>query len=71
MRGRSLLYALLSLALPPVMLLRITRCVLAKRRNFREFLLGLPMIGLFVLAWGAGEMAGYLAGAGDSLERVE
>jgi glycosyltransferase involved in cell wall biosynthesis len=71
MRGRSLGYALLSLALPLLMLFRITGCVLAKRRNFREFVLGLPVIGLFVLAWGAGEAVGYLAGAGDSLKRVE
>ena len=71
MRGRSLLRALLSLALPPLLLLRITRCLLSKRRNFQEFLLGLPVIALFVLAWAWGEIIGYLAGGGDSLRRVE
>ncbi len=68
---KRLFYAVLSVALPVVLLWRITRCVVSKRRNFREFLLGLPVIGLFVLSWAAGELVGYLAGAGDSLARVE
>ena len=42
---------------------RITRRLLAKRRNLREFLPGLAVIVLFVWAWMLGEMAGYLAGA--------
>lgn len=69
--GKRALYAVLSLALPPVLLWRILRCVLSKRRNFRQLLLGLPAIILFVLSWAAGEIVGYLAGPGDSLERVE
>jgi glycosyltransferase involved in cell wall biosynthesis len=71
MTGRGVFYALLSAALPALLLLRITRCVVAKRRNLREFLLGLPAIILFVLAWAAGEMVGCVAGPGDSLARVE
>lgn len=71
MRGRSLARAVLSLALPPVLLFRIVRCLVGKRRNLREFVLGLPVILLFVASWALGEMVGYLAGAGDSLERVE
>lgn len=71
MRGSSPGRAVLSLALPPLLLVRIARCVLAKRRNLREFLLGLPVILLFVISWALGEMAGHLGGAGDSLERVE
>ncbi len=69
--GRRLLYAGLSILLPGLLLWRISRCLIAKRRNGREFLLGLPAIVLFVLSWAAGEMVGYLAGAGDSLARVE
>jgi GT2 family glycosyltransferase len=68
---KRLLYAVTSLALPIVLLFRIARCVISKRRNFRELLLGLPAILLFVLSWAAGEMVGYLAGPGDSLARVE
>ncbi len=71
MRGRSVVRAALSLALPPLLLVRILRCLLAKGRNLREFVLGLPVILLFVASWALGEMVGYLAGAGDSLERVE
>jgi hypothetical protein len=71
MRGRSLVRAVLSLALPAVLLFRIVRCLVGKRRNLREFVLGLPVILLFVASWALGEMVGYLAGAGDSLERVE
>jgi len=77
MRGRTMpgpkrvVYALLSLALPPLLLLRIARSLAAKHRNLREFVLGLPLIVLFVIAWALGEIAGYLAGPGDSLARVE
>lgn len=77
MRGRQmsavkrLIYAGLSAALPAVLLWRISSGLVRKRRNVTEFLAGLPIIGLFVLSWGSGEMAGYLAGAGDSLVRVE
>jgi hypothetical protein len=65
------LYAALSLALPPVLLGRIGSGLLRKRRNRKQFFLTLPVIVLFVLCWAAGECAGYLAGAGDSLARVE
>ncbi|SRR5579884_793839 len=64
-------YVLLSFALPAVLLVRIWRCVSQKRRNRREFLLGLPIIILFVISWAVGEMVGYIAGPGDSLARVE
>jgi hypothetical protein len=66
-----LLYGLLSIPLPGLLLWRMFRCLQRKQRNMREFLLGLPVICLFVVCWAAGEMAGYLAGAGDSLRRVE
>ena len=68
---KRLFYAVASIALPPVLLWRISRNVLSKRRNLREFVLGLPVIGLFVTSWALGEIAGYLAGDGGSLARVE
>ncbi len=77
MRGRKLgaaarlVWAAGSVLLPVVLLWRIVRRVLAKRRNLRELVLGLPVILLFVVSWAMGEMAGYLLGSGDSLERVE
>lgn len=64
-------YAVASIALPPILLWRILRNVLSKRRNLREFVLGLPVICLFVTSWALGEIAGYLAGDGGSLARVE
>lgn len=69
--GGRMLYAALSLPLPAVLMWRILGVLLRKRRNLREFLLGLPAITLFVLSWAAGEIAGCLAGPGDSLARVE
>ena len=77
MRAKSMggltrsLYAAASVALPLVLLLRVLRCALGKRRNLREFVLGLPVICLFVTSWAAGEIVGYLAGDGGSLVRVE
>jgi hypothetical protein len=30
----------------------------------------IPLISLFVLSWGAGEVVGYVLGPGDSLSKV-
>jgi len=68
---KRLIYSILSGALPALLLWRISVGLVRKRRNLKEFIAGLPIIGLFVLSWGAGEMAGYIAGGGDSLVRVE
>jgi glycosyltransferase involved in cell wall biosynthesis len=70
-RSRRLFYAAASLVLPVLLLWRIFRCTQSKHRNLREFLIGLPVIVLFVLSWAAGEVTGYLAGPGDSLGQVE
>jgi hypothetical protein len=64
-------FAIFSLALPPVLLWRIWQCISRKRRNQLEFFKGLPIIFLFVISWALGEMAGYVAGDGGSLARVE
>jgi hypothetical protein len=69
--ARKMLSAVLSLALPPVLLWRTGSILVRKRRNLREFLLTLPVILLFVMAWAVGEGVGYLGGPGDSLSRVE
>jgi len=69
--ARRFVYAGLSAVLPAVLFVRITSVLLRKRRNLREFLLALPVIGLFVIAWACGEGVGYIAGPGDSLSRVE
>ena len=61
----------MTLALPPLLLFRIARGVLAKRRLRGELASALPHLGVFVLIWAAGEMAGYALGPGDALSRIE
>ena len=57
--------------LPPMLLARIVGNVWRKGHHRRELLLTLPLLALFVLAWGWGEVVGYLFGPGDSLAKVE
>jgi hypothetical protein len=56
--------------LPPVLLWRVAWTVWRKKSHRAELLRALPLIALFTLAWGAGEMAGSWFGAGDALARV-
>ncbi len=63
-------YAVLSVLLPPLLLLRTIRSA-ARVSKFGHLVPAWPVMALFVTAWAAGEMAGYLAGPGDSLARVE
>jgi len=64
-------YVLGSPLLPALMLGRIAGQVFAKRRFRREFLLSLPLLGAFLVSYTLGELTGYLAGAGESLAKVE
>lgn len=70
-RGRRMVAAVASLGLPAVLLLRMLRDVSAKRRRYREFARAFPYLVIFVVVWAAGEVAGYLFGAGDALARIE
>lgn len=69
--AKRLIYGFGSLALPALLTLRVARTALAKRRHLARFAACLPLIALFYTVGAAGEMVGYLIGAGDSLSRVE
>ncbi|HWP03420.1 MAG TPA: hypothetical protein VNL96_08190 [Gemmatimonadaceae bacterium] len=57
-------------ALPVVILSRIATSVFEKKRYRGRFLSSLPQILLLMIAYTAGELAGYLAGSGASRSRV-
>ncbi len=68
---KRVIYGFGSLALPALLLLRVTKTALAKNRNLGHFAASIPLIALFYTVGAAGEMIGYLVGPGDSLSRVE
>jgi hypothetical protein len=59
-----------SLALPALILFRIGRDAV-RRGHVGEFMRALPWLAVFATIWAAGEVAGYVAGPGDALERIE
>jgi hypothetical protein len=67
---RRTVWGLAAVALPPVLLWRIiSRCV---RKELPRSLVwrSLPLLALFTVAWGLGEVAGSWFGEGDSLRKV-
>jgi hypothetical protein len=64
-------YAVGSLLLPPLLLLRGFWTLHRRRRYARRYLACLPLIALYVIAGAAGEMQGYLFGGHDSLRKIE
>jgi hypothetical protein len=68
--GRRAALAAKSLALPVVLFLRISRRVAARRPYRRKLASTLPLLALFAVVWAAGELVGYVAGAGHSLSKV-
>jgi hypothetical protein len=72
--GRSLLYRAVygvgALALPPLLFCRTVSRIIAKRKHLSPLVKSIPLIGLFVTSWGAGEVIGYFFGPGDSLSKV-
>ncbi len=67
---KRLLWALASLALPPVLLLRMLRRILPRPSLRGRFLRALPLVVLFTTTWVVGEFVGYLTGPGDSATKV-
>lgn len=76
LRGRAMtaprrtLAGAVRIVLPPVLLYRIVRSVLKAGRYRAELARSLPLLAVFVCAWAAGEMVGFVAGPGDALVRV-
>ncbi|GAC1336426.1 MAG: hypothetical protein NVSMB14_04040 [Isosphaeraceae bacterium] len=68
---KRFVYAIGSSLLPFVLTLRVSRTVLAKKRDLGWFLACLPLIFLFFTVGAIGESLGYAFGSGSSLERVE
>jgi len=64
-------YAVGSLLLPPLLLLRGLRTLVRKGRLVGRYVCCLPLIGMYVTVGAVGEMMGYLGGGGRSLELVE
>lgn len=63
---QRLIYLFGSPLLPPMLMMRISKRVLAKKRHLGEFVLSLPYLLSFMLAWSVGEFIGYATGPGDS-----
>ncbi len=61
-RTERLLRALTSPALPFLLLYQRVAAALGKKRNRGKVLMSIPLLGVFVLAWSAGELTGYLLG---------
>ncbi len=68
--GRRLATGLAAFALPPLLLLRTERAILRKGVPLPRVLATLPFIGVYLLAWGWGEVVGYWFGDGNALARV-
>jgi hypothetical protein len=69
--ARKLAMGAAAFALPPLLFARTVQRILAKGAHTEKLWPSLPLIALFVLAWGWGEVVGYWLGAGDSLARVK
>lgn len=67
--ARRVSFVPLALALPVVLAARVFREVIGRRRYVRQALRSAPWIAGLSIAWAAGELAGYVAGAGSSLDK--
>lgn len=65
---RKGMFALLSAALPVVKAARLAREVAGRRRYLQQFIFSLPWTMVFLTSWSIGELFGYIAGPGKSIE---
>lgn len=59
-----------ALALPPILVARIMRNVWRRPQYRGDLLRALPLVVFFSVVWALGESVGYLAGPGDSMDRI-
>ncbi len=69
--SRRLLSVLISPLMPLLVTWRIAQQVHKKKRYYKEFVLSLPLLAIFMAGYAAGEFVGYLFGPGESLSKVE
>jgi len=67
---KKFIYGAAAFSLPPILFVRIVRNIISKRRHIGLLIRSLPLIALFVISWGIGEIIGYWFGPGDSLAKV-
>lgn len=67
---KRLAYGLAALALPPLLFYRTVSRIWSKRVHRGELVKSLPLLGLFVTGWAAGEMVGAWFGPGNALSKV-
>ena len=67
---RRLAMGAAAFALPPLMFYRTVKRILSKGKHLGYLLKSLPLLVLFCISWGAGEIVGYWFGPGDSLSKV-
>ena len=64
--GQRVFWAVLSPALPALLLLRMTLLAFKKRRTFISFLKALPLTAILLVSWACGEFMGYVTGRANS-----
>ena len=57
--------------IPALLFVRAARAVFSKSRNRWRFAAACPLLLVYFLAWGVGEVTGYLSGAGGSCVRTD
>ena len=60
-----------SLALPPLLMVRIGSRVTKNRRHVKKLVQVAPLLAIITVVWAAGELVGSLFGSGQSLSKVE